>query len=98
MTAWALDESGRLSGKVAFDNLANVRQAGEALIGGAAGETVHFDCSGLQEANSVTLVLLIAWRRSAVADGKSVVFTGTSVALRNIAAFSGLNEVLTLEA
>ncbi len=98
MTAWALDESGRLSGRVAFANLAALRQRGEALIDRAEGETVRFDCSGLEQASSLAVALFVAWWRAAAGSGKSVVFTGTSVALRNIAAFSGLNDILTLEA
>lgn len=97
MTACSLDDSGRLYGVVAFENLAVVRQSGEALIGAGEGEVVQFDCSGLEEASSVAVALLIAWRRMARGSGKSVVFSGTSLALRNIAAFSGVDEILALE-
>ena len=98
MTAWALDERGRLSGRITFDNLADVRTAGEALIAGAPGGGVEFDCSGLEETSSLTVALLIAWQRAAGARDKSVAFKGTSRALRRIAAFSGLNDLLTLAA
>ena len=98
MTTCALDENGRLSGTITFDNLAEVRDAGEALIGAAGVESIEFDCSGLDGTSSVAVALLIAWQRAAHAGGKTVVFKRTPRALRNIAAFSGLNEILTLEA
>ena len=72
MTAWALDESGRLSGRVAFANLAALRQRGEALIDRAKGETVRFDCSGLEQASSLAVALFVAWwRRRPVAASRS---------------------------
>ena len=98
MTDWALDEGGRLSGRVTFDNLAEIRQAGETLIAEVQRSAVEFDCSGLEEANSVAVALLIAWRRAAGRCGKSVVFKGAPLDLRNIAAFSGLSDILPFEA
>lgn len=98
MSAWALDGDGRLSGSVTFDNLADIRQAGEALIGEARHGGIEFDCSGLEEASSVAVALLIAWRRAAGRCGRPVAFKGASLGLRNIAAFSGLSDVLPLEA
>ena len=98
MTNWALDGGGRLSGRVTFDNLAEIRQAGETLIAEVQRSAVEFDCSGLEEANSVAVALLIAWRRTAGRCGKSVVFKGAPLGLQNIAAFSGLSDVLPFEA
>ena len=98
MRPWALDSDGRLSGSVTFDNLAEFRRAGEALIREFGRGEVEFDCSGLEAASSVAVALLIAWRRAAGACGKSVTFKGASLGLRNIAAFSGLGEILPLEA
>ena len=98
MKPWALDGNGRLSGGVSFENLAEIRSAGEALIRESGHGTVEFDCSGLEEASGVAVALLIAWRRAAGRCGKAVVFRGASRALRNIAAFSGLSDVLSLEA
>ena len=97
MTACVLDGGGRLAGTVTFDNLDEVRRAGEALIGAAEARTVEIDCSGLNEASSLAVALLVAWRRAAGASGKSIVFRDTPRALRNIATFSGVNELLTFE-
>ena len=98
MKYWALDENGCLSGGVTFENLAEIRSAGERLIRESEQPTVSFDCSGLEEASGVAVALLIAWRRAAGRCGKTVVFRGASLGLRNIAAFSGLGDVLPLEA
>ena len=98
MRPWALDGNGRLSGGITFGNFQEVRLAGEALIRESPHDTVEFDCSGLAEASSVAVALLIAWRRAAGGCGKTVAFRGASLGLRNIAAFSGLGGVLPLEA
>lgn len=98
MRPWVLDEDGRLSGGVTFENLAEIRSAGESLIRESKHGNVEFDCSGLEEASSVAVALLVAWRRAAGICGKTVAFKGASLGLRNIAAFSGLGDVLRLEA
>ncbi len=98
MTECTLTVEGGLAGRVGFDNLAEVREAGETRIRGFEGECIEFDCSGLEEASSVAVALLIAWQRAARAIGKSVVFRGASASLRNIAAFSGLSDILALDA
>ncbi len=98
MTAWALDENGRLSGSVTFDNLAEIRRVGETRIREAQHGDIAFDCSGLEEASSVAVALLVAWHRAAGRCGKSVTFRGASLGLRNIAEFSGLGDLLSLEA
>ena len=97
MRTWALDGNGRLSGGVTFGNFEDFRLAGEAHIRESRHGAVEFDCSGLEEANSIAVALLIAWRRAAGGCGKTVAFRGASVGLRDIAAFSGLSDVLPLE-
>ena len=97
MKPWTLDENGRLSGAVTFGNLVEIRAAGEARIR-ASRHGVEFDCSGLEEASSVAVALLIAWRRAALQCGKNAAFTGVPSGMRDIAAFSGLGDVLPLTA
>ncbi len=97
MTEWTLGPRGRLSGRIGFSNLAEARAAGEARILAANEARIVFDCSGLSEANSVAVALLIGWRRTAQRCGKVVVFRGASRGLRNIVDFSGLSEILALE-
>jgi len=91
-----LTDDGRLLGGVTFENLAEIRATGEELIRASGENTVEFDCSGLVEASSVAVALLIAWRRAARNCGKAVVFNGASLGLRNIVAFSGLSDILLL--
>ncbi len=85
----------QLSGVVDFDNLNEIRHVGEARIG-EVGESLSIDLSGLEVANSATVALLIAWFRAAEAQEKSIVFVEVPHELRNIIAFSGLDEVLPL--
>ena len=90
----ALDGTGRLQGAVSFANMTDLRSAGEALIGGAEGPEVAFDLSGLQEASTLTVALLVAWLRAAEGCGKSLAFRGAPPGLREIAAFSGVEDML----
>lgn len=90
----ALDETGRLHGAVSFANMADLRSAGEALIGEAQGQKVAFDLSGLEEASTLAVALLVAWLRAAEGCGKSLAFRDAPPGLREIAAFSGVEEML----
>ena len=85
----------QLSGVIDFDNLTDIRRVGEARIS-EVNETLRIDLSGLEQANSATVALLIAWFRAAEAQEKSVVFVEVPPELRNIIAFSGLEQVLPL--
>ena len=49
---------------------------------------------GLEQANSVTIALMICWHRHATLAKKQIEFTNLSKDLLNIIAFSGLTEVL----
>ena len=85
----------QLSGVINFDNLTEIRSVGEARIS-EVNETLRIDLSDLEEANSATVALLIAWFRAARAQDKSIVFVEVPPELRNIIAFSGLDQVLPL--
>ena len=80
---------------VDFPNLVEVREAGKAHIDAA--ENADFDLSGLTEANSAVVALLIAWFRYAHARGKVVRFLRVPVAVMNIIEVSDLTEVLPIE-
>lgn len=92
-----LDEDGRLRGALSFDDMADLRGAGESLIAAAEGPEVVIDLSGLREASTLAVSLLVAWLRAAQGCGKSLVLRGASPGLRDIAAFSGLEEILPLQ-
>ncbi len=79
---------------VDFPNLVEVREAGNAHIDGA--ETAEFDLSGLTEANSAVVALLIAWFRYAHGHGKVVRFLRVPVAIMNIIEVSDLTDVLPI--
>lgn len=84
----------QLPAVVDFPNLVAVRDSGEAHIDGS--DPAEFDLSGLSEANSAVVALLIAWFRYAHARGKVVRFLRVPVAIMNIIEVSDLTEVLPI--
>lgn len=85
----------RVDGPVTFHNLERIRKEGEVAIE-AAGERVNIDLSGLEQANSAAVALLMAWYRAAEGDGKAIAFVDAPVALVNIVELSGMTEVLPI--
>jgi ABC-type transporter Mla MlaB component len=90
-----------LEGSVDFDNLVEVRDAGDVRIAQTTqnqnGQGLTLSLRGLTEANSVTVALLIAWMRSANNRRISIVYVDVPQELRNIIDFSGLTQVLPLD-
>ncbi|MEQ9451467.1 MAG: STAS domain-containing protein [Pseudomonadales bacterium] len=81
--------------EVHFDAAPALKKRGDALITAAAtGQPVSVDLAGLDNANSLTVALLLQWYRTAHALGLSIVFLHLSQDLRNIITFSGLSEIL----
>jgi phospholipid transport system transporter-binding protein len=80
-----------------FDNLSEVRQAGESYLAGQA-ESVVFDLSPLEDCNSAAVALLMAWLRYAHAHGVSVVYAHAPVDLVNIIEVVGLTGTLPVQA
>lgn len=85
----------KLSGVIDFANLTEIRSIGESRIKEAV-KTLSIDLSRLEEANSATVALLIAWFRTAEAHEISIIFVEVPHELRNIIALSGLDQVLPL--
>jgi ABC-type transporter Mla MlaB component len=85
----------RLSGRVTFDNLVQIREEGEAAIVGA-GDRAEIDLSGLEHGNSAAVALLMAWFRAAESLDKRIVFEAPPIELVNIVELSGLTDVLPL--
>jgi ABC-type transporter Mla MlaB component len=79
---------------VDFPNLVEVREAGKTHIDGS--DPAEFDLSGLTEANSAVVALLIAWFRYAHARGKVVRFLQVPPGVMNIIEVSDLTEVLPI--
>ena len=85
----------RFPASVGFDGLVALRDRGDAHI--EAETEPSFDLSGLREARSAAVAVLIAWFRYAHARGKVVRFLSVPPALMNIIEVSGLREVLPIE-
>ncbi|MDH3641833.1 MAG: STAS domain-containing protein [Gammaproteobacteria bacterium] len=79
-----------------FDNLAEVRSAGESYLDEQSDAAV-FDLSGVSECNSVAVALLMAWVRYAHARNKTVVYADIPEDLSNIIDVSGLTETLPVQ-
>jgi ABC-type transporter Mla MlaB component len=86
------DDAFALPPRVDFDNLMEVREAGERHID--AGDERVFDLSGLEFSNSVVVALLLAWFRYAHVHGKVVTFVGVPTELMNIIEVSDLEGLL----
>lgn len=86
----------RITGTVDFVNFAEVRSAVELVLDDH--DAIAVDLSGLDEANSVTVALLLAWFRAASREDKSLVLVDVPRDLRNIIDFSGLTELLPIGA
>jgi ABC-type transporter Mla MlaB component len=80
-------------GEVDLNEAERLKELGLAIIASKAGP-FEVDCKGLQQANSVTVALMICWHRHATLMQKEVVFLNLSKDLHNIIAFSGLSGVL----
>ena len=85
-----------VTGTITFDNLMDVRRAGEAAIADAD-DGVTFDLSGLEHANSAAVAVLMAWFRAADRQDKTVSFVGVPAELESIIELSGLTDVLPVE-
>ena len=89
-----LSENFCLTGdEVSFEQAESLKTTGERMIS-AATAAIQVDLGGVGRANSLTVTLLAHWFRTAQRQNKSIVFVNLSQELRNIIAFSGLNQVL----
>ncbi|MGE0625258.1 MAG: lipid asymmetry maintenance protein MlaB [Pseudomonadales bacterium] len=81
---------------VNFDNLPELRSAGEAYIDGI--DAPVFDLARLTVASSAVVALMVAWFRYAHAHGKVVSFVNVPEGVMNIVEVSELTELLPIEA
>ena len=84
----------RLSGVLDYQAGPALRRQGQALIRADKGRPLQIDCSDVEKSSSVGLSLLLAFTRDAKALGCEVSITGLPEDMREIAAVSGLLEVL----
>ena len=84
----------RLVGVLDYLSGPALRRQGQALIRADKNGPLQIDCSAVEKSSSVGLSLLLAFIRDAMALGREVAITGLPDDMREIAAVSGLLEVL----
>lgn len=87
----------RLFGVLDYQTGPLLRRQGQALIRAERSGPLQVDCSGVEKSSSVGLSLLLAFTRDAKALGRDIVITGLPGDMREIAAVSGLQEVLSTQ-
>lgn len=87
------DGNPRLVGEIEFDEAMAIKAEGTRLCQAADAEIV-FDLSGITQANSVTVALLLEWARVGARSGSDVAFSGLSEDLSKIIKVSGLSELI----
>lgn len=89
------DGSARLVGEVEFDEVSAIKAEGTRLCESSEGPVV-FDLSGITQANSVTVALLLEWTRAGARSGSDVSFAAVSSDLAKIIRFSGLDGLIQI--
>jgi len=93
-------ESGalRVEGQVGFEAAAALAEAGrDWLAGQPAGSRIDFDLTGVADASSAVLSVLLEWVRAARAAGLTLEAVRLSPALRRLTDLAGLERLLPLE-
>ena len=90
--AW--DGGIRVSGSLRFDTVPECREIGIRLIRDGARRV---DLSGVGDADSSALALLMEWQRAAAREGHVLGFHAVPDSIREIAALSEMDRVLNLE-
>lgn len=85
----------RLSGVLDYQSGPALRREGQALIRAEKNGPLLIDCSAVEKSSSVGLSLLLAFSRDALALGRQVRIVGLPDDMREIAAVSGLLEILS---
>ncbi len=80
---------------VNFDNLVELRHAGEAYVDD--NDTPVFDFHRLASASSAVMALMVAWFRYAHAHGKVISFVNVPEGVMNIVEVSELTDLLPIE-
>lgn len=85
-----------VSGYVTADNVVGLRNQGEQRLGAinsAHGE-VEINLTGVENAHSILLSLLLCWQRAAIARHQTLIYSGISERLLSLSTLSGLNQHL----
>ena len=87
------DGTVRISGRLTFDTVEEVRAAVSAAMGPDRwrGEALTFDLGAVEHVDSAGLALLVGWRRTAHRAGGRIHFREVPGALRAIAGLCGVD-------
>lgn len=87
----------RVTGRIDFDNANEVVEQGTRLIAAETSD-VRVDLAGLTAGGSVAVAVLLAWFRQAAMLDLSIRFANVPPELVNVIEFSGLDDVVMIEA
>ncbi|PAV25330.1 ABC-type transporter Mla MlaB component [Tamilnaduibacter salinus] len=87
-----VDRDGRflLAGRVGASDVVRLREEGERAIAGVTGDDCRLDLSGLDNASSIIVSLLLRWQQSAARQGVSLRCLGASDDLCAMARMGGV--------
>ncbi len=87
----------RVVGQIDFENANELRQQGERLIESEA-SAVRIDLAGLIAGGSVAIAVLLAWFRHASRLEREICYANVPSGLANVIEFSGLLDIIPIEA
>jgi len=90
-TFTASDAGWRYTGALTFDDAAKVLEASSAL---ALPDTGVVDMSGLEHADSTALAVVMALKRRAAAEGRTLAIEGMPKSLHSLAVAYGVEDLL----
>lgn len=85
-----------VDGPVSFDNLMEVRRAGERFLDGHSGGVVRIDLAAAAGSGSAAAAALTAWLRHATRAGIGLELANIPEDLADLIRVCGLDEVLTI--
>lgn len=89
------DAGMKLSGHLTFLNLSQLKKEGIQLLNSFS--HCEIDCRELIQVNSAGLALFLSWLRYAKKQGKTLVFSRASSAIKTMAALYSLDAVLIFQ-
>lgn len=84
-----------LSGPLSFETVTVAREAGRRRFEASAAATLELDCRGVGNVDSAALALLLDWLAWARAAGRRMHIAGLPAHLRELAAISEVEDLLT---
>lgn len=85
----------RLAGVLRLETAARVLALGEQAFAGQA--SIEVDLTGVSDADSAGLAVLIEWTRQARLQGRSIVFSAMPPRLAGMARIGGVTDLLPLK-